>query len=47
MYQNGPEVTEVGLVKMMFVFMPGKTKDGSEMLLIWFLVIMKWKRWRK
>lgn len=46
-YQNGPEVTEAGLVKMMFVFMTGKTEDGLEMLLIWFLVIMKWRRWRK
>lgn len=47
LHQNGPEVTEAGLVKMMFVFMTGKTKDGLETLLIWFLVIMKWRRWRK
>lgn len=41
MYQNRPEVTEAGLVKMMFVFMTGKNKDGSETLLLWFLVIME------
>lgn len=39
MYQSRPEVTEVGLVKLMFVFMTGENKD--EMLLLWFLVIMK------
>lgn len=39
MYQGRPEVTEDGLVKLMFVFMTGKNKD--EMLLLWFLVIKK------
>lgn len=33
MYQNGPQVTEVGLVKMMFVFM---TRLKLKTLLIWF-----------
>lgn len=31
----------VGLVEMMFVFMTSKYQDGSETLLLWFLVMRK------